>query len=186
MHTLFCGNSFALHKDFLFPSATFVLNLIVSGLPTLCLWELKNWSLISHLNFINTILRLQKHPDMYQNNSNNIFLLIPPVKHYVYSINLYKVGRSDRMRIKTKNCNVPILLWLRICSIFACLLTSIIKFTYLKFQHMSSLKNSWFKWKSHMLLDWWTRVNLVSLVASEALENDWKWCQIIANVLFVN
>ena len=37
---------------------------------------------------------------MYQNNSNNIFLLIPLVK---ISTNMYAFGRSDKMRFMTNN-----------------------------------------------------------------------------------
>ena len=44
---------------------------------------------------------------MNQNKSNNIFILIPQGKHFTfaqfYSINVYKFGRSDRMRFRTKN-----------------------------------------------------------------------------------
>ena len=43
---------------------------------------------------------------MYQNNSNDICLFISLVKHNFfqsYSINVYNVERSDKMRFRTKN-----------------------------------------------------------------------------------
>ena len=55
-----------------------------------------------------TTLHLGKHPNMNQNNSNNICVSIPVVKQNLFqfhSKNLCKVGISDRMRSRMKNSN---------------------------------------------------------------------------------
>ena len=49
-----------------------------------CLSELKNESLIWHLNFKYTIPHLQKR-HMHQNKGNNIYLLIPLVKQFLFT-----------------------------------------------------------------------------------------------------